>query len=127
MIGTGNIGIPDPFDAQTLFNRYIEMIDILESSKNKIYNDYYETVSFNVNIDTFIKTKYIAVPNTLRLFVNGVFYNNKCYFFNRLTKEIKWLFTDLNGGFDLEPSDIIELVYDINIDDNNLNNLTEIK
>lgn len=85
---------------------------------NRTYTDYlkYDFVNYS---NTF-KLLYKPSPGTIRLYVNGIEYDEYCkaFTYNESDNSITWKFTKELGGFDLKPSFLYIAIYDYYMEDN---------
>lgn len=106
----------EPLTAQHIAERYVKIIDDIDKD---MYNDYIDTIPFNVYSPNVLEIKHIPAERNLRLYINGVFYyENVHYYLDREGKKIVWLFTREKGGFDIEPYFKLTAIYDIFYVDN---------
>lgn len=102
-------------DLRGVIERHLKVINELTT---KLYDDYRDTLVFDINQPNIFNLSYIPVLYNLRLYINGVFYPETCYTVDRENKQITWLNTASNGGFDLDASYNIVAIYDVSITEN---------
>jgi len=94
----------------SLLNR----VDALDDSRNVTFKDQYRTSETPQYV---FSLSHVPKQDTLKVFVNGVQYyntNTNAFIYDSANNEVSWIFTSINGGFDLVDCEIVwEYDYDL--------------
>lgn len=100
----------------------------LKKLNDLIFDDYVDNIMFEPRFPHKFRLSYIPEQFGLRLFINGVRYEENVYFiYDEKTNSIEWLFDESNNGFDIKGDMEIIAVYDLNYEKNGIKNKDEFK
>jgi hypothetical protein len=105
-----------------LLNLNAKIEEYFFEPENKIYYpNFHEDYKLIPEPNSPLVTKFKAKDRTLRMYVNGIFYDHlKHYSYNPDTRVLNWTFTEENGGFDLTDDFSVTLVYDVDYKQNGI-------
>lgn len=105
--------LDNPEDISSIASSIKEAIKNLhvdvEEVKDKVVNFKESFIAADGGAYSQFKLKYIPIEESIRVQVNGIYYD--CAYLPE-SGCIEWVFTDDNGGFDLDPSYAVTVFYD---------------
>lgn len=124
MVGTK--GYNSAGEADTVIENNTDNDVVIKREDSAYLNDYHDILTFRQGAQIFLYTNYRPIENTIRLFINGVKYDEGVHFnYDIKSKSIIWTFSSEFGGFDLKPEYNYTAVYDLSFYQNNITNITK--
>lgn len=115
----------EPMTAQRIVERYNQILDEID---NDMYFDYVDNLLYDETPHEF-ELKYIPPDHGVRLFINGVFYDEDSGYFlvDRENRKLYWMWDSSQGGFDLQPFWKYTALYNIFYEDNGLSGPADVE
>lgn len=121
---TGKKGITSAGYDNAVIEDEMEFEDIIKREYEPFFNDYQDILTLSGNKYTPLYIKYKPINGTLRLFINGVRYDENIHFkYDSINRAIVWLFDKSEGGFDLKEEFQYTAVYDMKFYENGISDI----
>lgn len=121
---TGKKGINSAGYDSAVVENEMEFEDLIEREYEPFLNDFQDVLELNEEGQSPLKINYKPMDGTLRLFVNGVRYDEDIHFkYDEISRSIIWLFYKEDGGFDLKPEYNYTAVYDMKFYENGITDI----
>lgn len=84
------------------------------------FNNYIEEIAVDAINPNILKLKFIPKTKSLTLIINGIKYDKEFFTISKYEKQVEWIFTANNGGFDIATDFDVKACYDLYYSENGI-------